>query len=104
MFGWWGQTVVRLRWWVIAGAVALVIIGGAWGAGVFGALSGGGFDDPNSPSSRANARFEQEIGPQGADVLVLYTNPSATVDDAGLRGPVTAALDQATRLGGADGC
>src|SRR6185369_11663653 len=94
MFGWWGQTVVRLRWWVIAGAVALVIIGGGWGAGVFGALSGGGFDDPNSPSSRANARIEQEIGPQGADVLVLYTNPSATVDDAALRGPVTAALDQ----------
>jgi len=94
MFGWWGQTVVRLRWWVIAGAVALVIIGAGWGAGVFAVLSGGGFDDPNSPSSRANARIEQEIGPQGADVLVLYTNASATVDDAALRGPVTAALDQ----------
>src|SRR4051794_9947871 len=94
MFGWWGQTVVRLRWWVIAGAVALVIVGAGWGAGVFGALSGGGFDDPNSPSSRANARIEQEIGPQGADVLVLYTNPSATVDDAALRDPVAAALDQ----------
>jgi uncharacterized membrane protein YdfJ with MMPL/SSD domain len=94
MFGWWGHTVVRLRWWVIAGAVALVIIGAGWGAGVFGALTGGGFDDPNSPSSRANARIEQEIGPQGADVLALYTDPAATVDDAGLRGPVTAALDR----------
>jgi trehalose monomycolate/heme transporter len=93
MFAWWGQIVVRARRWVLAASVVLVLIGGAWGVGVFGALSGGGFDDPASESSRALARMSQELGRQGQDIVVLYTNPDATVDDAGLRAPVRHVLD-----------
>ena len=57
MFGWWGQAVVRARWWVLAASAVLVVIGGTWGVGVFGSLSGGGFDDPASESSHAATRI-----------------------------------------------
>ena len=33
MFGWWGRAVVRLRWWVVAAALALVVVGATWGPG-----------------------------------------------------------------------
>jgi uncharacterized membrane protein YdfJ with MMPL/SSD domain len=94
MFAWWGRAVVRARWWVLAASAVLVLIGGTWGVGVFGALSGGGFDDPASESSRANTRITAELGRQGQDVIALYRSPDATVDDPGLRAPVEHVLGQ----------
>jgi len=93
MFAWWGRLVVRLRWAVLAAAAVLVVVGVTWGFGVFGALSGGGFEDRDSPSSRAQQRIERELGRQDVDVLVLYSSPAATVDDPEFRDAVTAALD-----------
>jgi trehalose monomycolate/heme transporter len=92
MFGWWGRVVVRTRWWVLAATAVLVLVGGAWGTGIFGMLAGGGFDDPGSDSSRAQARLSQVFGQLGPDVDVLYTSPTATVDDAGLADPVRAVI------------
>ena len=60
--------------------------------GVFGALTGGGFDDPASESSQARERIIAELGNQDVDVLVLYSSPTATVDDPAFRDPVTATL------------
>src|ERR1044071_4692828 len=81
MFAWWGRAVTRLRWWVLAATVVLGAIGGLWGTGVFGSLTGGGFDDPNSDSSKAVAEITRVFGHQDTDVLVLYSSPTATVDD-----------------------
>lgn len=92
MFAWWGRTVVRARWFVLVAAAVFVLIGGAWGTGIFGSLSGGGFDDPASQSSRAHARISAELGRQGQDVIALYTSPTATVDSSEFRGPVEAVL------------
>ena len=93
MFGWWGRAVVRGRWWVLVASAVLVLVGGIWGVGVFGSLSGGGFDDPASESSHAATRINDEIGRAGQDVVALYTNPNATVDEAGTREPVQQVLD-----------
>jgi len=93
VFAWWGHRVVRFRWLVLLGGLALVLLGGTWGLGVFGALSGGGFEDPNSPSSRAHQRIEQELGRQDADLLVLYSSPTSTVDDPAFRDAVGRTLD-----------
>lgn len=46
-----------------------VVAMGAIGFGAFGKLQGGGFDDPDSPSSRAEAVIEEKFG--GNDNLVL---------------------------------
>jgi RND superfamily putative drug exporter len=83
---------MRGRWWVLAATAALVVIGGVWGTGVFGALSGGGFDDPASPSSQAAARITQELGRQGQDVIALYSDPDATVEQPAFREPVERVL------------
>ncbi|BFU42905.1 MMPL family transporter [Krasilnikovia sp. MM14-A1004] len=90
MFGWWGRVVVRVRWWVIAAALALVVTGATWGAGVFGALTGGGYADPNSESNRAAKSIAAELGRHDPDVLILWSSDTATVDDATFRSAVSA--------------
>ncbi len=97
MFGWWGRAVVRGRWWVLLGSVLFVIVGAVWGTGVFGALSGGGFDDPASESSNAHARIVEVFGPLGDDVIVLYESPTATADQPGLAEPVRAVIASLSR-------
>ncbi|MEU6076646.1 MMPL family transporter [Micromonospora sp. NPDC047074] len=92
MFAWWGHMVVRLRWSVLAAALVLVAVGATWGVGVFGQLTGGGFDDPASESSRAAERITRELGPQGADLVVLWSSDTAAVDQPAFRDPVTATV------------
>jgi RND superfamily putative drug exporter len=92
MFAWWGRTVVRARWLVIAAGIALALVGGLWGTGVFGAVSSGGFDDPHSESARAASRIVTELGRQDVDVLVLYSSADRTVDQASFRDAVTGTL------------
>ena len=92
MFGWWGRTVVRVRWWVIAVALALVAVGATWGAGVFGSLTGGGYDDPHSESNRAAAAIARDLGQRTPDLLVLWSSKAATVDDPAFRSAVTAEI------------
>lgn len=92
MFAWWGQAVVRLRWAVLAAALVVVAVGSTWGAGVFGQLTGGGYDDPASESSRAAERITAELGPQGADLIVLWSSDGATVEQPAFRDPVAATV------------
>ncbi|MDG4829580.1 MMPL family transporter [Solwaraspora sp. WMMD1047] len=94
MFAWWGGAVVRLRRWVLAAGLLVVVAGVGWGTGVFGSLTGGGFDDPASESSRAHARIAAQLGDQGADLLVLYSSSTHTVDDPAFREPVVGTLDR----------
>ncbi|MCW6009744.1 MMPL family transporter [Micromonospora sp. CPCC 205371] len=94
MFAWWGKAVVRFRWVVLAAAAVLVIVGATWGAGVFGTLTGGGFDDPASESSRARERITAELGSQDIDILVLYSSDTTTVDQPAFREAVTTTLGQ----------
>ncbi len=76
MFAWWGRTVVRLRWLVLVVAAGVLALGAVWGGGVFGELTSGGFDDPNSPSSKAYRQIIEEFGRQDADIIALYTVPA----------------------------
>jgi trehalose monomycolate/heme transporter len=92
MFAWWGRAVVRLRWGVLAAGLALAVVGVTWGTGVFGALTGGGFNDPDSESTRTYERISAELGNQQMDVLALYSSDTATVDDPAVRDAVTAVV------------
>jgi uncharacterized membrane protein YdfJ with MMPL/SSD domain len=92
MIAWWGSRVVRWRWWVLAAGLAFVILGGVWGTGVFGALGSGGFDDSRSESQRSDALLVQQLGRTSTDVVVLFRNPAATVDDPAYRQTVDSVL------------
>ena len=92
MFAWWGRAMVRARWFVLVGGLLLAVVGGVWGTGVFGAVKGGGFDDPGSESSRARERIAAEVGQRPADILVIWSSSTATVDDPAFRTAVTGAL------------
>jgi len=80
-----GRFLYRRRRWVLALAGVFVVVAAAWGTGVFGSLSGGGFDDPNSESARAAQRIEQTFGRHEADIVALYSSPTMTVDDPAFR-------------------
>ncbi|MGY1669630.1 MMPL family transporter [Geodermatophilus sp. SYSU D00710] len=88
-----GRAVYRRRRWVLALSLSFVALAGAWGTGVFGQMTGGGFFDPDSESSRAAVVAERELGRSAADVVVLYSSEAATVDDPAYAEAVTSTLD-----------
>jgi trehalose monomycolate/heme transporter len=92
MFARWGNLVVRGRWIVLAAALVLVLLGGTWGAGVFHAVSGGGFNDPNSASNRVRQQVTRELGVQDTDVLALYSSSTLSVDDPAFQSAVSMTL------------
>ena len=64
----WSKVLVRRPLVVLLAGVALTLAAGAYGAGVFGSLSQGGFDDPGSESSQALQLERDALGNHGADV------------------------------------
>src|SRR4051812_4723717 len=87
-----GRVMYRRRRWVVALALAFVVFAGVWGTGVFGAMTGGGFEDPDSDSSRAVQVANRELGRDAADVVVLYRSDDLTVDDPGYQAAVDDSL------------
>ena len=88
-----GRVIYRRRRWVVALALAFVVFAGVWGTGVFSAMTGGGFEDPDSDSSRAAEVAEQELGRSGGDVVVLYSSDDLTVDDPAYADAVADSLE-----------
>jgi uncharacterized membrane protein YdfJ with MMPL/SSD domain len=88
-----GRAMYRWRRWVVTLAVAFVVFAGVWGTGVFGAMTGGGFEDPDSESSRAFEVAARELGRDGADVVILYRSDDLDVTDPAYEAAVTASLD-----------
>jgi trehalose monomycolate/heme transporter len=90
----WGHLIARRRWAVLVVGLVTTAVAGAWGLGVFGALSAGGFDDPGSESARAEARIVDVFGPTEADLLVLYeSDEGLPADDLSVRRAVTGVVD-----------
>jgi RND superfamily putative drug exporter len=84
---------------VLALTVLFVVAAGAGGAGVFGALEDGGFDDPDSESFRAGEFLEDELGASEPEVVLLVSAADAAdAADTGAR----AVDDPAVAEAGAD--
>ncbi|HEY6748118.1 MAG TPA: MMPL family transporter [Mycobacteriales bacterium] len=92
MFETLGRVTHRRRRWILAAALAFLAFAGIWGTGVFGSLTSGGFEDPDSESARAAAVVAADLGRDEADVVVLYRSPDRTVDDPAFRRAVTGTL------------
>src|SRR5215468_6699097 len=80
-----GRLMFRRRWWVLAAAGVFVVAAAVWGTGVFGSVGGAGFEVPGSDSARAAEQATRVFGRHQADVVVLYSSPTLTVDDAAFR-------------------
>jgi RND superfamily putative drug exporter len=87
-----GRVMYRRRRWVVALSVAFVVFAGVWGTGVFSAMTGGGFEDPDSDSSRAGEVAVRELGRDSSDVVVLYRSDDTTVDDPSFEAAVDDSL------------
>ncbi|QMW64974.1 MMPL family transporter [Mumia sp. ZJ1417] len=81
----WGRFVARRAGWVLGLGLLVVVAAGAYGTGVFGTLSDGGFDDPGSESYRASELIDETVGRHGADVVAVYESKDMTVDAAPFR-------------------
>ncbi len=88
-----GRVMYRRRRWVVVLGLVLVAAAAVWGTGVFGKLTGAGFEDPDSESSAAAEVAAAELGRDAADVVVLYSSDDLTVDDPAFADAVTRTLD-----------
>src|SRR5437879_3333072 len=75
-----GQLVVHRRRLVLVLTGLFVVVAAVGGSGVFGALKGGGFDDPHAESTRAKALLEQRFHQGDPNVVVLFTPTGGSVD------------------------
>jgi len=94
MFAWWGRTMSRFRWLVLALAAGFAALAVSWGTGVFSSLSEGGFEQPGSESERAAERIEAEVGRQDLDLVALYSSDDLTVTDPKFQDAVRDAADR----------
>jgi RND superfamily putative drug exporter len=83
-----GRFTVRRRRWILAGALLFVVLAGAFGGNVAQHLSSGGFDDPNSQSSRAQTALNDTFHTGSPNLVLLVTARHGSVDapDVAARG------------------
>jgi RND superfamily putative drug exporter len=77
-----GHLIVRRRTSIITLTMIGLAVAVAMGIGVFGQLSNGGFDDPNSESVAAAELLHHEFDTGGTDLVAVVTSESGSVDDA----------------------
>ncbi|OLE21581.1 MAG: hypothetical protein AUG44_27120 [Actinobacteria bacterium 13_1_20CM_3_71_11] len=80
-----GEFVVRRARLLLVISGVVLVAAAVFGAGAFGKLKNGGFDDPATQSSQAQQLIDQKYGGQ-SNLLLLVTAKSGKVDD-----PATAA-------------
>ena len=68
------HTTISHRWWYIAVAVALLLVGLTYGAGVFDKLKSGGFNDPNAASTIEMTRSAADFPDASPSLIVLLTD------------------------------
>ena len=94
MFGKLAWFTVRRRRWVLAASVVFVVAAVGLGAGAFGVLKGGGFDDPGAESSRAADALDEVFDTGEPNVVLLVRAPTGSVDDPAAASAGTALTKQ----------
>ena len=95
----WGQLVARRSWAVLLGGIAVVLAAAAYGIGVFGNLSNGGFDDPATDSAKELVLEQATFPGREADLVVVYSSPTLGVKDPTFRRAVTSTLSALPKSG-----
>ncbi|MEY9211164.1 MMPL family transporter [Thermobifida halotolerans] len=94
MFSALGRSTHRGRIWVLLATGAFIVFAALWGTGLFGAVSDGGFEDPDAESTRATEVIEEELGHDAVDVVAVYRSDDLTVDDPEFAEEVQDVLDR----------
>ena len=76
-----GSFIVRRRKAVVAGTAVFFVVAIVLGGGVASKLISGGFEDPDSESSRAADAIAERFGNQQPELLLLVRAKSGDVDD-----------------------
>lgn len=99
MFAWWGRTVYRYRYIVIAVMVALSIGGGIYGMSLGQHVTQSGFYDEGSQSVRASLVADGAYGRDtSGHIVAIYTAPNGkTVDDPDFSKKILDNLDAAQK-------
>ncbi|MCD0445273.1 MMPL family transporter [Glycomyces sp. A-F 0318] len=87
-----GRAVIKARWLIVAGIAAVFAVGATWGLGVFDEFTDGGFVSAESRSVLDAETIEEEFGSIGADVVVLYSSDTMTMDDPAFADAVEGAV------------
>jgi trehalose monomycolate/heme transporter len=92
----WGAFVAHHRLGVLLACVAAVVGAAAYGLGVFGSLTNGGYFVEDSESWSAATTIRDDFPEQPVDVFVVYRSEDLTVTDDAFREEVTSRLQAAT--------
>lgn len=76
-----GAGLYRARWLVVVASLLVVAGMAVYGSGLFGFLKSGGFTDPASKSTRAQALLDSRLGGSTPDVIVLMSSQTLNVTD-----------------------
>ncbi|MEX2393975.1 MAG: MMPL family transporter [Actinomycetota bacterium] len=80
-----GHFLVRRRWFVLVGTIVFIFASGAIGGSVEEHLFNGGFEEPDSESTRAAELLREEFGQAPPNFLLLVEAKDGTVNDADVR-------------------
>src|SRR5262249_17769104 len=76
-----GRLLYRARWAALLLSLAVVLGAALYGSGVFGTLTSGGFEDPNSQSAQAHTFLDQRLGGWTPDIVVLMRSDTLNATD-----------------------
>ena len=102
MFTTLGHLVVRRRRTVLITTLLGLVVAVVLGSGVFAGLTNGGFDDPASESTRAISTLDDEFDTGSADLVVIVTAASGSVDDPAVVAAGRALTDEFAAIEGVD--
>src|ERR687884_1304475 len=76
-----GRATVEHRRLILIVSVVGLVVAGVFGGGVASKLSTAGFDDPSAESTLAEDALEAKFGAGQANLILLVTAKSGSVDD-----------------------
>ncbi|MGA7756308.1 MAG: MMPL family transporter [Ilumatobacteraceae bacterium] len=97
-----GHLVVRRRRTVLVTTLLGLVVAIVVGSGVFAELTNGGFDDPDSESTRAIAALDDEFDTGSADLVAIVSATGGDVDTPGVVAAATALTEEFAAIEGTD--
>ncbi|HUV17550.1 MAG TPA: MMPL family transporter [Ilumatobacteraceae bacterium] len=97
-----GHLVVHRRRMVLVTTLLGLVVAIVLGSGVFAELTNGGFDDPNSESTRAIETLDEEFDTGSAELIAIVTAIGGDVDSDDVVAAGTALTEEFAALDGTD--